>query len=114
MLDALTIYWAWVVSLFSDPRVAAAIPCLVVSWGLNRDLKTTFLCTFVAYSTINLIIWLTSIPFGGDYTMPVPAASGVGTTMALLGLSEIQTRVRQTNLRDVLKAVIYAVKEKRK
>lgn len=112
MLDVLSIYWAWAVALFSDPRVAAALPALVVSWGVSQDVKSAFLCAFVAFTSIHLIIWLTSLPFGGDFTMPVTAASGVGTSMALMGLNEIQARVKQASLSTVLKAVVNAVKDK--
>lgn len=114
MLEALSAYWAAVSTLFSDPRLAAAAPALVVSWGVSSDIRPALLCAFVAYSSIHLIIWLTSLPFGGEYTMPVTAASGVGTTMALMGLSEMQARVRSVKLTDVIKAVVAAIKGKLK
>lgn len=105
MLDLFTPIWAWVAGTFSDARFLAALPALVVSWGTTKDLKTSALVAFIAFSTINLIIWITGIPDDGRYQLPVPAASGVGTFMGILGIKGIKRRVDAINLSYIVKTV---------
>lgn len=118
MLDFFTPLWAWVAAAFSDARFLAALPALVVSWSTTKDVKTSALVAFVAFSTINLIIWVTSVlPPAGQYTMPVPAAAGVGTFMGLIGMKGIKRRADSLNLSYLVKTVTdhvsKAIKEKK-
>lgn len=117
MLDLFTPLWAWVAGAFSDARFLAAIPALVVSWGTTRDIKTSALVAFIAFSTINLIIWVTSvIPPSGQYTLPVPAAAGVGTFMGVIGLKGIKKRADSLDVGYIVKTamnhITKAIKEK--
>lgn len=107
MLDIFTLLWAWVAGLFTDARFLAALPALVVSWGTTKDLKTSALVAFIAFSTINLIIWITSIiPPAGVYTLPVPAAAGVGTFMGLIGLKGIKKRADSLDVGYIVKTSV--------
>lgn len=109
MPDLLAQLWALVTLPFSDPRISAAVPAFVLSWLIGNR-STAFTCAVFAFCTINLIIWLSAIPFGGEYELPVEAASGVGAGMAFMGVHGLQDRVRSFDINTVVRAIINAIK----
>ncbi|RUR38532.1 hypothetical protein [Vreelandella populi] len=112
MHDLLVQLWAIASSIFSDPRFAAAAPAFILSWLIGNR-TTALTCAVIAFCTIKLIIWSSSIPFGGEYQMPDEVAMGIGAGMALMGVHGIQERVHQMGLSAFLKAVADAIKGNR-
>jgi len=94
---------------FSDPRIAAAVPAFIVSWLIGNR-RTALVCAVIAFCTINLIIWISGIPFGGEYQLPVEAAAGVGAFMALMGVHGMQDRVNQLDIHSIARAVVNAIR----
>lgn len=111
MLDIFTPLWDAAAYLLSNPRFLAALPALVTSWAVTSEFRTSLLVAFIAFSSIDLIIWITTL-FPGDFAMPVSAASGVGTFMGLIGMRGIQKRVEQVNVSYVIEVVVNLIKRK--
>lgn len=108
MHELLVQLWAWGASIFSDPRFAAAVPAFLVSWLIgNRN--TALVCAVIAFCTIKLIIWSSSIPFSGAYQIPVEGAAGIGAGMALMGVHGIQDRVNQLDVKHILQAIAQSI-----
>lgn len=109
MPDLLAQLWTVITLPFSDPRLSAAVPAFVLSWLIGNR-STALACAIFAFCTINLIIWLSGIPFDGDYQLPVEAASGVGAGMAFMGVHGLQDRVRSFDINSVARAIVNAIK----
>ncbi|MGQ7286025.1 hypothetical protein ACUN7Z_00570 [Vreelandella venusta] len=108
MADLLHSLWMYMSMPFSDPRVAAAVPAFILSWLIgNRN--TALACAVIAFCTINLIFWLSGLPYDGEYQLPVETAGGIGAGMALIGVHGIQERVNQINLKTIIQSVTQAI-----
>ncbi|MBZ5486921.1 hypothetical protein HW452_05215 [Halomonas aquamarina] len=112
MAELLAQIWLWALAPFQDPRIAAAVPAFLVSWLIgNRN--TALVCAVIAFCTIKLIIWLSGIPAGGAYQLPVEAAAGVGAGMALMGVHGIQDRVQGLKFKTLLSSIADSIRGKR-
>lgn len=98
MAELLAQLWVLGTIPFQDPRIAAATPALLISWRIGNK-STALTVAIIAFSSIDLIIWFSSLPAAGAYQLPVPAAGGVGAGMALLGVHGMQDRVQGINLK---------------
>lgn len=104
MADSLIEVWAFIVQLFTDPRIAAAVPAFIISL-LIGNYKSALTCAVIAFCVARLVLYITG--------WPIETSSGIGAGMALMGVHGIQERVTQLDINYVINLIVSQFKRRK-